>query len=185
MFRLRGEISRLTENGSSTLALEWRLILFKILPPKTSLHNMQKTAPIWLAEAVALCLLGSTGEAATIASTFGPGDTFSAVSYVIGSAVLQQEIGALFIASVTARLDFIRVATSFASGLNDFTIYLAPDIGGQPGLPLESFTGVSFGGIPSIITLSSRSHPLLIGSSLYVLVVSVAGLSELARRMAH
>ena len=43
-------------------------------------------------------------------------------------------------------------------------------------MPLESFTGVSFGGIPSIITLSSRSHPLLIGSSLYVLVISAPDL---------
>ena len=58
---------------------------------------MHKAAPIWLAKAVVLCLLGSTGDAATIASTFGPGDTFSSPSYVIGSPVLQQEIGAIYL----------------------------------------------------------------------------------------
>jgi hypothetical protein len=112
--------------------------------------------------------------AAVLASSFGSGDTFLSTLYPIGSPVFQEDIAADFTPGFTATLDTIRVAVSFQSGLNDFTVYIAPDIAGAPGLPLESFTGLSFPAMPSILTLSSVSHPLLTEGSRYWIVIAAA-----------
>ena len=126
-------------------------------------------AILWGAIAISTCLPAS---AALLASTFGPGDTFLSASYPIGSPVFQEDIAADFTPSTTATLDTIRVAVSFQSGLNNFTVYIAPDIAGEPGSPLESFTGLGFPATPSILALNSISHPLLTEGSRYWIVMT-------------
>ena len=111
-------------------------------------------------------------NSALLTSTFGPGDSFLGGSYLIGNSLFQQEIAAAFAPEVTATLDTIRVAAFFDSGLNDFTVYIAPDIEGEPGSPLESFTNLSLGAVPGILTLNSISHPLLAADTRYWVVMT-------------
>jgi hypothetical protein len=117
-------------------------------------------------------------NAALLTGTFGPGDSFLGESYLIGNSLFQQEIAAGFAPEVTATLDTIRVAAFFDSGLNDFTVYIAPNIAGEPGSPLESFTNLSFGVVPGILTLNSISHPLLTAGTRYWVVMTAPQLAN-------
>jgi hypothetical protein len=142
---------------------------------------MQKCLLMWVARtipwsALALILTGPA-TSAILTSTFGPGGTFSSdPPYVIGNAVFQAEIAAPFTPGITAKLEKIRIAVSFSSGVNDFTVYIAPDIGGEPGAPLESFTGLHFDMNPGVLTLNSLSHPRLRAGSPYLVVITAPDL---------
>ena len=68
-----------------------------------------------------------------LVSTFGPGDTFLDSPYVVGSWVFKQEIAAAFTPDITTMLDSVRLAASFESGPNDFTLNIARDAAGEPG----------------------------------------------------
>jgi hypothetical protein len=142
---------------------------------------MQKCLLMWVARTISWSVLALilTGPAtsAILTSTFGPGDTFlNGPPYIIGNAVFQAEIAAPFTPGITANLDTIRVAVSFTTGINDFTVYIAPDIGDQPGAPLESFTGLRFDAVPGILTLNSVLHPVLRAGSPYLVVVTAPDL---------
>jgi hypothetical protein len=142
---------------------------------------MQKCLLMWVARTISwssiALVLASPAASAILASTFGPGDTFlNGPPYIVGNAIFQAEIAAPFTPGTTANLEAIRVAVSFTSGIDDFTVYIAPDIGGAPGPPLESFTGLRFDTNPGILTLSSLSHPLLRAGSPYLVVVTAPDL---------
>jgi hypothetical protein len=80
---------------------------------------------------------------------------------------------ATFQPSFNATLSSIRVAGTLINGPDNFNAYIAPDAGGVPGAPLESFTGLTFAqGAPgSIFTLGSALHPLLSASQVYWVVM--------------
>jgi hypothetical protein len=120
----------------------------------------------------------SQARATLLASTFGPGDTFSESSYLIGNSLFQQEIAAVFTPAVTSVLDTVRVAASFDLGLNNFTVNITSDISGEPGTPLESFTGLVFPGTPAILTLHSASHPIVLAGSRYWIVMTAPDLTS-------
>jgi hypothetical protein len=116
----------------------------------------------------------SPAYAATIYSTFGPGDSYETTAgWTIGGG--GQEIAASFSPGFDATLDSIRLAQFFVFGTNDFTVYLAADGGGEPGTAIESFFGVPFteGGI---LTLPSALNPFLNAGSTYWLVVTAPDL---------
>ena len=109
---------------------------------------------------------------ATLYTTFGPGDsydTLSGINWSVGSptGVTAQEVAATFVAGFTGTLDSIRVAALHLNGPNSFTVSIATDNSGQPGTVLESFTGVTFTTVSSIVTLISGSNPLLSTGSTY------------------
>jgi hypothetical protein len=145
---------------------------------KMSLHDMAKRLAETLAAGFIALAICQPVSAALLASTFGPGDTFFGASYPIGNPVLQQEIAAAFTPGITASLETIRVAASFDSGVNNFTVYIAPDVAGEPGPSLESFTALSFPVTPSILTLNSVSHPLLSAESQYWVVMTAPDLGN-------
>jgi hypothetical protein len=125
--------------------------------------------------AFAITSVGSI-QASLLVSTFGPGDTFLDSPYVIGSSVLKQEIAAAFTPDITTMLDSVRLAASFESGPNDFTIYIARDGAGEPGSALESFEDLSLSSPARIVTLQSVSHPVLIAGVRYWIVMTVPDL---------
>jgi len=116
----------------------------------------------------------------TIFTTFGPGDSYSGGGYTIGSvpaaipAPQQQEIAVSFVAGFSGTLDSIRMGVGhFPGGPDSYILTLASDSLGQPGLPLETLTGLVFPPIPgAILTVNSATHSTLSAGSTYWVVMA-------------
>jgi hypothetical protein len=130
-------------------------------------------------------------QAATIVSTFGPGQSFqSPPGLTIGGGILrgdqppQQGVTAAFefTASATLSLTQIDLAMQYfllagrATGAANLDVSIANNNLGQPGTPLETIHLMNALGsvpfTPGIVTALSSSHPLLQAGTPYWLVVA-------------
>jgi hypothetical protein len=136
-------------------------------------------------------MCATISHAATIVSTFGPGQSFQPPpGLTIGGGILRHDrppnAGVTqafeFTPSTTSQLDQIDLAlqdiflAGLAAGPANLDITLANDNLGQPGTALEAIdlTNV-LGSIPfqpGIVTATSPSHPLLLAGTPYWLVVA-------------
>jgi hypothetical protein len=112
-------------------------------------------------------------------STFGqPGDTYQEFLQIPIGGNNGQEIAVDFVAGFGGTLDSIRVAVSWSRGPTDFfSVYLAADNSGEPGVALETFSPLVFPDDPVILTLDSLTNPDLSAGSRYWVVMTAADLS--------
>ena len=119
-------------------------------------------------------LLGAAeAQAASVFSTFGPGDSFNAGS--LGSvggptAIVEFSAGASFTPSGNATLVSIDYASSFFSGTNSLIIkLLGSDSGGLPDESnvLESWTSVAGDPTADVRTVTSVLDPTLVSGTQY------------------
>lgn len=129
-----------------------------------------------------LCVLSAPARAATIYTTFGPGDSFSVGGgYVIGATFPTEDPGAVaasFVPGFDATLESISIATDHSGGLNSYTVYLAANSGGLPGDPIETFANVSFTSPATVLTLNSVLNPDLSAGTTYWIVLQVADITQ-------
>jgi hypothetical protein len=133
----------------------------------------------------------AVGHAATIVTTFGPGQSFtSPPGQTIGGGILRgdpppntgvtQAFG--FVPGTSSQLGQIDLALQYlflagiANGPANLDVAIANDNLGQPGTPLETIHLMNvLGGIPfhpGIVTATSSTHPLLMAGTSYWLVVA-------------
>jgi hypothetical protein len=125
---------------------------------------------------ILIAVLAGSAHGTVLYSTFGLADEYDQSSgWTVGMESFNQA-AAVFIPSRNATLDSIRVATFYVEGPNNFNVHIAPDAGGVPGAPLESFTGLSFAaafsGPANILTLNSALNPALSAGTLYWVVMN-------------
>jgi len=125
--------------------------------------------------------------AATVYSTFGPGDSFatggggSGIGWAVGSnafGLVDYQVAARFTPTQDYLLDAIRISAFQDSGVNEFIIELATEVAGAPGTVLESFPLIGVLGAydaPAIFTLTSAARPGLTAGVSYFVVMRSLG----------
>jgi hypothetical protein len=116
-------------------------------------------------------------EGGTIFNDFGPGETFNTTSgYSLGQGALQGNGGALVAAAFTpstttavAGLDLAVKVLAQNPGPNQINFWLMSDIGGNPGVIMESFSFTNALTVfpPIILSAVSTLHPVLTGGTRY------------------
>lgn len=146
---------------------------------------MKKQIIIFIA--LILFISGAISHAATLYTTFGPGNSYDThTGLTIGSPadyLCMQSIADPFAVSTSARLDSIDVAVQWLRGPNELIINIAQDKSGIPSNNIiESFhVNILMDSeyhTPSIYTVYSSIHPILDPSSKYWICLTVPDLSN-------
>jgi hypothetical protein len=130
---------------------------------------------------VGLCPLPSARAQVVLFNNFGPGDAYDVTSgWGVGAIAGNQEAFAL--AFTPRGGDYRLNAVALAMGLldrdapNEFDVRLTTDVGGAPGLPLETIHlsgAVPISGLPNPPVLAdSATHPLLRADRPYFVAVT-------------
>ena len=123
--------------------------------------------------------LASVARADTLASTFGPGDSFNGLSsrFVTGASTFigYAATGITFTVGANSTLTSVEFAAFRTSGTNSFTVRLSPDASGQPGAPLKTWTTAFPNSNAAIVSLPSVSSALLQAGATYWLTASPGG----------
>lgn len=125
------------------------------------------------------CLtLAASANAQVLKSNLGPGDSFQETA-TFGLAGINNGgnmlfRGVTFVPATTSGLLSVDLAVLHLVGANAYLIALAPDSGGQPGAPLETWT-TSFPLAPSLVNLTSVLNPVLNTVTTYWLTVQAQG----------
>lgn len=120
-------------------------------------------------------LTSQSVNANTIYSNFGPGDSYGAVSFVVSgptSGPGSITVAASFTPLSDDTLNLIEVAARYVTGENQLDVTLMTDVGGFPGLPIESFSKSGVSSASSIISFNSGVNPLLFSGTQYWLSLS-------------
>jgi hypothetical protein len=156
-----------------------RLFFRRYRPGSANQGPLEKRHPVKqiVLSLALLPLLGMAGQAQVLFTNFGPAMTYDSVSvYAITSGSCgAQSIAAKFQPSTSAFFQDAQLALGLLRGTNHISIFLATDVAGKPGVPIDGPINVSgLVGYPgsSVITAPSTLHPFLMAGTSYWLVAA-------------